>query len=133
MGEKKVIPFGIRKLQLDTLDLFHNPLDTDVVLRPLCPLALPTLLECAASTIVEYDLPYTSHYIPSTLVDYIIEQCVCPCGKKVFQNTSSCILVLDLYKLASTVVYINNTGRFKVPLEVYFCSTKCWKKVHYRK
>uniref|UniRef100_A0A2L2YNF8 Leucine-rich repeat protein 1 n=1 Tax=Parasteatoda tepidariorum TaxID=114398 RepID=A0A2L2YNF8_PARTP len=127
-NELKVLPFGIRKLQLDSLDLFHNPLDTDVVLRPMTPWQLPSLLECAASAVVTQNVSYTAEDLPKSLIDYITEQCPCPCGKKVFQNVSSCILVLDLYKLASTVVYINNTSRFKVPLEVYFCSTKCWKK-----
>ncbi|XP_035212009.1 leucine-rich repeat protein 1-like isoform X1 [Stegodyphus dumicola] len=124
----KVLPFGIRKLQLDTLDLFHNPLNTDVVLRPIVFWELPTLMECAASCIVKNNIHYTSEDLPKNVIDYIIEHCPCPCGKRVFQNVSSCILVLDLYKLASTVVYINNTSRFKVPLEVYFCSMKCWKK-----
>ncbi|GIX85447.1 hypothetical protein CEXT_39111 [Caerostris extrusa] len=126
-NELKVLPFGIRKLHLDTLDLFHNPLNTDVVLRPGTLWQLPSLLELAASCVVENNLPYTPRDVPLRLIDYIIEHCPCPCGKKVFQSVSSCILVLDLYKLASTVVYINNTSRFKVPLEVYFCSTKCWK------
>ncbi|GFY42335.1 leucine-rich repeat protein 1 [Trichonephila inaurata madagascariensis] len=129
-NELKVLPFGIRKLHLDTLDLFHNPLNTDVVLRPVTLWQLPTLMELAASSVVHHNLSYTPQDIPTNLIDYIVEHCPCPCGNKVFQNVSSCILVLDLYKLASTVVYINNTSRFKVPLEVYFCSTKCWKKFY---
>ncbi|GFT37707.1 leucine-rich repeat protein 1 [Nephila pilipes] len=127
-NELKALPFGIRKLQLDTLDLFHNPLNTDVVLRPVTLWQLPSLMELAASSVVNHNISYTPQDIPTNLIDYIVEHCPCPCGNRVFQNVSSCILVLDLYKLASTVVYINNTSRFKVPLEVYFCSTKCWKK-----
>ncbi|KAF8767490.1 leucine-rich repeat protein 1-like isoform X1 [Argiope bruennichi] len=129
-NELKVLPFGIRKLHLDTLDLFHNPLNTDVVLRPVTLWQLPSLMELSASAVVKHNIPYSQEDLPKNLIDYIVENCPCPCGKRVFQNVSSCILVLDLYKLASTVVYINNTSRFKVPLEVYFCSTKCWKKFY---
>lgn len=129
-NELKVLPFGIRKLHLDTLDLFHNPLNTDVVLRPVTLWQLPSLMELAASSVVDHNISYTPQDIPTNLINYIVEHCPCPCGNRVFQNVSSCILVLDLYKLASTVVYINNTSRFKVPLEVYFCSTKCWKKFY---
>lgn len=127
-NELKVLPFAIRKLHLDTLDLFHNPLDTDVVLRPIVLWELPSLLECAASAVISQKVYYTAQDLPSVLIDYVVEHCPCPCGRNVFQNESSCILVLDLQKLASTVVYINNTSRFKVPLEVYFCSSKCWRK-----
>ncbi|GBM45442.1 hypothetical protein AVEN_103168-1 [Araneus ventricosus] len=54
-NELKVLPFGIRKLHLDTLDLFHNPLNTDVVLRPVTLWQLPSLMELSASAIVKHE------------------------------------------------------------------------------
>ncbi|XP_069695876.1 leucine-rich repeat-containing protein 58 isoform X2 [Periplaneta americana] len=111
----RTLPTEIIALKcLAELSLRDNPL----VVRFVSNMSLtpPSLLEHAGRTIKIHGIPYGTHDLPRSLVDYLnsAHHCVNPKCKGVFFDNR-----------VEHVKFVDFCGKYRIPLLQYLCSSKC--------
>lgn len=68
--------------------------------------------------------------IPKCLIDYMKENFVCICGASCFQYNFKLTVMFDLNRIAKSFTYLNINGVSdnQLPLKMFLCSLKCFKK-----
>nr|CAD7589920.1 unnamed protein product [Timema genevievae] len=106
---------------LRLLDLSDNkcqpwPLDVE-------NFGVPSLLECAARTVIRTKVHYSPELIPTVLIDYLNDPKFCVCNTPCFKTYFKTQIGISLEKIASSIQKCNESIH-AAPADVYFCSKK---------
>lgn len=131
-----VLPGSISKCRFKEFDLFNNPFSplgqNDAEISPLKNLPVFSLKECSGRVVLDQKIGYSPLSIPRTLVSYLDHAKYCPCGKSCLETFIRAYQILSLAEIAQSYVLDSRESRY-FPTDCYFCSTKCYKRLHSRR
>nr|CAD7402550.1 unnamed protein product [Timema cristinae] len=115
-----VFPGSMIRFKLDMLDISHNnlmafkcqpwPLDME-------HFGVPSLLECAARTVIRTNIHYSPELIPTVLIDYLNDPKFCVCNTPCFKTYFKTQMGISLEKIASSIQKCNESIH-AVPIDV---------------
>eukprot|EP00118_Oscarella_pearsei_P009097 m.50340 g.50340 ORF g.50340 m.50340 type:complete len:422 (+) comp34066_c0_seq4:44-1309(+) len=120
------LPPNTQSLQLDSTDLSGNPFMEESCLRIIqnC-LGVPTMKEICARAVTSAGLAYGPRMLPRQLCQYLDLMKTCVCGASCADTLLHFVAPLDLGRISRTVV---SSSKRHVPVEGYFCSTRCYNR-----
>ncbi|XP_069702522.1 leucine-rich repeat protein 1-like isoform X1 [Periplaneta americana] len=120
----RYLPGSVGRLRLDSLDLAQNSFEPITNHLSVNCIGVPSLMECAARTVVKNRLFYSPELVPRSLVLYLDHAHYCVCGSACFETFARKYVPLQLKNIANTVI-LSQEGNTIVPGNAYFCSYKC--------
>ncbi|KAK0090968.1 hypothetical protein PV326_003945 [Microctonus aethiopoides] len=116
------IPGSIMNLRLESLNVFcnfqNNPDEFSLSFN-----GIPTLKEFGARSVVNNRFNYNAATIPFTLVQYLDDAKLCPCGNSCFDVYIHKIVRRNPQPFAKQIV--SSMVEYYVPFSCTFCCTKC--------
>lgn len=127
------LPFSFSHLRMENIELNDNPFEFTIYsnIQSKCyENKFPTLLEICARNVVNNKITYGVGDIPKTLIEYLNGSFDCMCGSSCFEYNFKLTLMFDLNRISKSFSYItiNGVSDNQVPLKIYLCSFKCYKK-----
>ncbi|XP_014251183.1 leucine-rich repeat protein 1 [Cimex lectularius] len=86
-----------------------------------------SLLDLAASVVVQTRAEYTEETLPRELIMYLENAMYCVCGTSTYPIKPHAVITFGLRKISSTVVYENNLNTF--PMAIRSCSLRCYRRL----
>ncbi|RNA36408.1 leucine-rich repeat 1 [Brachionus plicatilis] len=111
------LPFSFSHLRTESVDQTNE-------------VKFPTLMEICARNVVNKQIRYSFGDIPSSLIEYLDTNFDCMCGSSCFEYNFKITTMFDLNRIAKSFSYItiNGVSDNQIPLKIYLCSFKCYKK-----
>lgn len=127
------LPFSFSHLRMENVELNDNPFEFTIYSNAQSKsneTKFPTFAEICARNVVNHKLTYGVGDLPKSLIEYLNGSFDCLCGSSCFEYNFKLTLMFDLNRIAKSFSYItiNGVSDNQVPLKIYLCSFKCYKK-----
>lgn len=127
------LPFSFSHLRTESVELNDNPFEFTIysnINSQTNEVKFPTLMEICARNVVNKQIRYSFGDIPSSLIEYLDTNFDCMCGSSCFEYNFKITTMFDLNRIAKSFSYItiNGVSDNQIPLKIYLCSFKCYKK-----
>lgn len=121
------LPASLRYLNLDTIDIYGNPLSRPFgLITDNATDRVPLLKEIASANCVRRRLHPTAADIPLTLVNYVNAWLKCPCGRICYESHILACIPLNISSLATS--FVKSDVGTVTPALATLCSKKCYNK-----